>query len=176
MSTFAIPNKTGAQLSWFRASALQAEGHRFESCCSHKKFVKSFMKLDRNGHDSGAQLSWFRASALQAEGHRFESCCSHHFLRLKFSQCIFKCFGGLREQGSFFILLQSVREKHGSPDKPLFGAIAPFFTVMWTFFTPVFRLLLPAISVSCFRHTCRQLPAIGGYTLICNTLIISVHF
>ena len=34
-SYLCTPNKKGAQLSWFRASALQAEGRRFDPVSSH---------------------------------------------------------------------------------------------------------------------------------------------
>ena len=35
--SFAVPKQKGAQLSWFRASALQAEGRGFEPLSSHQK-------------------------------------------------------------------------------------------------------------------------------------------
>ncbi len=57
-----------------RASALQAEGHRFEPYCAHHLFLKIFL------YSMWAHSSAGRASALQAEGHRFEPYCAHHFI------------------------------------------------------------------------------------------------
>ena len=76
MRTFATANEnktSGVQLSWFRASALQAEGRRFESVNAHFKFFS----CSHQHSFLGVQLSWFRASALQAEGRRFESVNAH---------------------------------------------------------------------------------------------------
>ena len=52
-----------------RASALQAEGHRFEPCCSH--------------HSYGPVVQLVRTLACHARGQGFESPSGRHFLKKK---------------------------------------------------------------------------------------------
>ena len=67
-----------------RASALQAEGHRFEPCCSH--------------HSYGPVVQLVRTLACHARGQGFESPSGRHFLKKK--KTFFASVAQLVEQGT----------------------------------------------------------------------------
>ena len=68
-----------------RASALQAEGHRFEPCCSH--------------HSYGPVVQLVRTLACHARGQGFESPSDRHFLKRR-SVVAYASVAQLVEQGT----------------------------------------------------------------------------
>ena len=69
-----------------RASALQAEGHRFEPCCSH--------------HTFGPVVQLVRTLACHARGRGFESHPGRHYMYASVAQSVEQKTENLRVGGS----------------------------------------------------------------------------
>ena len=90
-----------------RASALQAEGHRFEPCCSHHP---------------GPVVQLVRTLACHARGRGFESHPGRHYLKAKYYEplCGFSSFGRARPcqgRGGGFEPRNPLQQK-GTPPQP----------------------------------------------------------